>query len=80
MISRGHDDDVARQSVNLKKQCRNHAFNFAGFVRVAALLADNIKFVEQKNGWRRTNVFEQPSQSLGSFAEIATDEQDRISR
>ncbi len=60
MVGGGNDYNVARQLIELHKQKRNNALNFTGFMNVATLFADCIKFVEKQYAWHRTSVLEEP--------------------
>ena len=73
MIGCGHHDDIARELVELHQQERNHAFNLAGLVRVAALFTNGVELVEKQYARRCSHVIEQFAQARVGLAEITTD-------
>jgi hypothetical protein len=62
MVRRGDRRHVARQLINLHRQESYDALDLAGFVNVAALLADRVEFIEEQHaGYGARVVKEAPS-------------------
>ena len=73
MIRRGSYQDIARQLIQLHKQERNDAFDFAGLVDVATLFADGIELVEEQDAGRCADIFEEPCKPRIGLAEVSAD-------
>ena len=58
VIGRGHGDYIARQLVDLHQQRRDDPLNLAGLVRIAALFADGVEFVEEQYAGRCPCIIE----------------------
>lgn len=74
MVGCSHDDDVARQSIDLEQQTRDYTLDLAGLVNVAALLAQGIELIEEQNAGHRANIVEQAAQPLRGLTEEAADQ------
>lgn len=74
MVGGSHHYDVAGQLIQLHQQERHDALDLAGFVDVAAFLADRVEFVEEQHAGRRPDVVEQAGESGVGFPEIGADQ------
>lgn len=74
MIRSCHDYDIAWQLIELHQQERDDTLDFACFMRIPALFADCVEFVEEKNARTRPYIVEQFAKSGVGFSEIATDQ------
>lgn len=74
MIRGRHHNYIAWQLIKLHQQERDDTLDLARFMRISALLADCIEFVEKKNTGSRSHVVEQLAKSGVGFPEIAADQ------
>ena len=74
MVGRSDHNDVTGKLVQLHQQERDDALDFAGFVGIAAFLADRIELVEEQNARPCADIVEELTQARIRFAQIASDQ------
>ena len=65
---------LAWQSVHLQQNGTHDALNLAGFLRVAALFADALEFVEKQHAGKLADIIDDLLKSRSRFAEIAANQ------
>lgn len=74
MVGGSDHNNVTRKLIELHKEERHDALDFAGFVDVPAFLADGIELVEEEYARHSAGIFEEPCEARIGLAEIGSDQ------
>lgn len=74
MIGGSDHNHITRKLVELHKEERHYALDFAGFVDVSAFLADGIELVEKEYARHSAGIFEESCEARIGLAEIGSDQ------